>query len=91
MLKAAGTANAEKALYYSGDQHLLTIAPTGAGKAISAALPTLCEYPGQVIVNDPKGELYLRTAEKRRALGHRVVLLDPFHIIPRARRDSFNL
>ena len=24
-------------------------------------------------------------------LGHRVVLLDPFHIIPKARRDSFNL
>ena len=91
MLKEAGTANAEKALCYSGDQHLMTIAPTGAGKAISAALPTLCEYPGQVIVNDPKGELYLRTAEKRRALGHRVVLLDPFHIIPKARRDSFNL
>ena len=35
--------------------------------------------------------LYLRTAEKRRALGHRVVLLDPFHIIPGARRDGFNL
>jgi type IV secretion system protein VirD4 len=44
---------------------------------------------GSVLVNDPKGELYRATAEKRRAMGQRVVRLDPFSVCGPG-GDTFN-
>ncbi len=67
-------------LVYRGDGHLLCVAPTGAGKGRGLIIPNLLTYPGPVIVSDPKGENYLVTAHRRRAMGHRVVVLDPFHV-----------
>lgn len=59
--------------------HLLTVAPTGAGKGIGAVLPNLLDYPGSVLVNDPKGENALVAgAWRARELGQRVEILDPF-------------
>lgn len=69
----------QKELWYDGP-HLLTGAPTGAGKGRSCVIPTLLSYPGQVVVLDVKGELYQITARRRRALGQRVVKLDPFRL-----------
>ena len=58
--------------------HLLTVAPAGAGKSVAAIIPNLMSHPGSVVVLDPKGELYEKTAEHRRTrLGHRVFRLDP--------------
>jgi type IV secretion system protein VirD4 len=68
-------------LEHAGDGHLFTAAPTGAGKGRSAVIPTLLTYTGPVLVIDLKGENYLVTARRRRELGHRVVVLDPFHWI----------
>lgn len=65
-------------LRYSG--HLVTAAPTGAGKGVSAVIPTLLEYPGSVFVLDVKGENYAVTAARRRAMGQRVVAIDPFGV-----------
>jgi len=67
-------------ILHTGGGHLLTIAPTGAGKGISCIIPSLLRYPGPVIVIDPKGENYAVTAERRRALGQEVVVLDPIGI-----------
>ena len=39
-----------------GEAHLLTIAPTGAGKGRSNVIPTSLEYPGSMIILDTKGE-----------------------------------
>lgn len=61
-----------------GDGHLITIAPTGAGKGIGGIVPALLRFPGPVIVIDPKGENYAITARRRRELGQKVVLIDPF-------------
>lgn len=76
-------------LIYSGDSHLLTIAPTGSGKGRSAIIPNLLNYVGPVIVIDPKGENYAVTAIARRKLGHQVYKLDPFNIIDE-NSDSLN-
>ena len=62
------------------DGHLLTCAPTGAGKGISGVIPNLLEYPGSAFVLDFKGETYAVTARARRSMGHNVILIDPFDI-----------
>jgi len=67
-------------LNYAGDGHLMTIAPTGAGKGRCAAIPALLRYPGSTLTLDLKGEAYHITARQRKRMGHRVVVLDPFHI-----------
>lgn len=60
--------------------HLLTVAPTGAGKGVSCIVPALLRYRGPVIVIDPKGENVAVTARRRRELGQTVVVLDPIGI-----------
>ena len=62
------------------DRHLLTIAPTRSGKGVSTILPNLLTYPGSVFCIDPKGENALVSAARRRALGQRVHVLDPWGI-----------
>lgn len=68
-------------LRYSGDGHLITVAPTRTGKGVSAVIPNLLHYPGSVVVTDPKGENYSVTARQRRALGSAVHALDPFDVV----------
>lgn len=71
--------------------HLITVAPTGAGKGVSCAIPALLTWQGPAIVVDPRGENYAVTAERRRAMGHTVHRLDPFGIAgPAAKADSLN-
>lgn len=67
-------------ILHTGGGHLLTVAPTGSGKGVSCIIPTLLRFPGPVIVIDPKGENYAVTADRRRALGQEVILLDPMGI-----------
>lgn len=74
----------------SGEGHLMTIAPTGAGKGVSAVIPTLLRYPGQAIVIDPKGENYHVTAPARRAMGQRIILLDPFDVCGTGETDRLD-
>ncbi|MCB8878476.1 type IV secretory system conjugative DNA transfer family protein [Acidisoma silvae] len=62
------------------DGHILTCAPTGAGKGIGAVIPNLLDYPGSAFVLDFKGENYAVTAGARRAAGQDVFLIDPFGI-----------
>jgi type IV secretion system protein VirD4 len=68
-------------LRYAGDAHILTLAPTGAGKGVSCVIPALLDYPGSMLVIDPKGENYAVTADYRRSIGHEVVALDPFGLV----------
>jgi type IV secretory pathway TraG/TraD family ATPase VirD4 len=62
------------------DGHILTCAPTGAGKGVGGVIPNLLDYPGSAFVLDFKGENYAVTARARRELGQHVVLVDPFGI-----------
>ena len=52
-------------LHYKGDRHLLTVAPTRAGKGVAAIIPNLLIYPGSALVVDPKGENAMATALRR--------------------------
>ena len=59
-------------------QHVLSIAQTRSGKGVSLIIPNLLTYLGSVLVVDPKGENAWVTAARRRALGQKVVILDPW-------------
>jgi type IV secretion system protein VirD4 len=65
------------AMYYDGDQHLITIAPTRTGKGTCHIIPNLLTYKGSMIVNDIKGENYELTEKKRREFG-KVFCFAPF-------------
>lgn len=67
-------------LRYGGAGHLLTFAPTRAGKGMGALMPNLLTHPGSVVVLDPKGENFAVTAERRNRMGQQVVVLDPFDV-----------
>ena len=74
----------------TGEGHIATVAPTGAGKGTGCIIPALLRYTGPVVVVDPKGENYAVTAERRRKLGQEVILLDPFNITGEETRHRFN-
>jgi type IV secretion system protein VirD4 len=65
---------------YRVTRHVLTCAPTGAGKGIGCVIPNLLAYPGAVVCLDVKGENYAVTADARRRMGQEVFCLDPFGI-----------
>jgi type IV secretion system protein VirD4 len=68
-------------LRFAGEGHVLTVAPTRAGKGVSAVIPSLLDYRGAVLVTDPKGENYAVTARWREeTLGHTVHAFDPFDV-----------
>ena len=67
--------------WMENESHLMTVAPTGAGKGRSVIIPNLLTYPGSIVVTDPKGENFAVTARARREMGHTVIRLDPFHVI----------
>lgn len=72
------------------DGHLITFAPTGAGKGVSCIIPALLNWDGPAIVIDPKGENYAVTTRRRLQLGQRVALLDPFRVTGSNILDTLN-
>ncbi len=87
--KVSGTAAEGEAFWLEGEGHLITIAPTGAGKGRGALIPNLLSYEGPAIVIDPKGEAYEVTARRRREMGQEVRIIDPFRIVSET-TDSLN-
>jgi type IV secretion system protein VirD4 len=71
--------------------HVVTVAPTGAGKGVSSVCPNLLEYQGSCFVVDIKGENYAITSRFRHeTLGHKIVKIDPFGVSG-SRGDSFDI
>jgi type IV secretion system protein VirD4 len=58
--------------------HTAIFAPTGVGKGVSLVVPFLETCPDSCVVVDFKGELAKLTADKRRAMGHDVRIIDPY-------------
>ena len=54
---------------FHGEGHLLTVAPTGAGKGQRFILPALLDYQGPTVVLDPKGKNFRETAWRRNLFG----------------------
>ena len=61
--------------------HTAVFAPTGVGKGVSCVIPFLLDCPESCVVVDFKGELAKATMERRRRMGHRIVLLDPYRMV----------
>jgi type IV secretion system protein VirD4 len=64
---------------YAGPAHLLTLAPTRAGKGVGAVIPNLLTADRSVLCIDPKGENVRAAAHARRQYG-KVHILDPFEV-----------
>jgi len=69
-------------LRYKGSAHLITVAPTRSGKGRDVLVPALLDYEGSCIVIDPKGQLAAITKAQRERMGQRVIVLNPFNILP---------
>ena len=72
------------------DRHCLTVAGSRAGKGTSLIVPNLALYGGSILCIDPKGENAKITAARRRAMGQRVYVLDPFQISGDAELATYN-
>lgn len=66
-------------LRFTRDGHMMVFAPTGAGKGIGFVQANLADYPGSMVVLDPKGENAIVSAARRREMGQEVLILDPFN------------
>lgn len=89
-VKNKGTSNIRDLEKFNigGEGHMLTIAPTGKGKGRNVIIPTLLNYPGSILIIDPKGEAAAVTARRRKEFG-KVVILDPFKLVKK-RSDRLN-
>ncbi len=71
--------------------HAVTIAPprTGKGALIAANMlaPGERGWQGSTVTIDPRGELFPIVARRRRMLGRKVVLLDPYGVTDRHREQ----
>ncbi len=68
-----------KLLSYDGPAHLLTLAPTRAGKGVGTVIPNLLVAERSVLVIDPKGENARIAGAARERFGT-VHVLDPFGV-----------
>ena len=66
-------------LRYDGPAHLITLAPTRAGKGVGTVIPNLLATERSVLVIDPKGENARIAGEARWRFGT-VHVLDPFEV-----------
>ena len=66
-------------LRYDGPAHLLTLAPTRAGKGVGTVIPNLLAAERSVLVIDPKGENARIAGAARERFGT-VHVLDPFGV-----------
>lgn len=65
------------------ESNVISFAPPRTGKTSGLVLPNLVgagegAWFGPAVVIDPKGEVYRMVVERRRALGRKVICLDPF-------------
>jgi type IV secretion system protein VirD4 len=74
------------------ERHALTIAGSGTGKGVALLIPNAMDWPNNLLVIDPKGEVASATWDRRQALGQQVAVLDPFSVstVPPDVRATFN-
>ena len=66
-------------LRYDGPAHLITLAPTRAGKGVGTVISNLLGVERSVLIIDPEGENARIAGDARRRLGTTHVL-DPFEV-----------
>lgn len=85
-----------RSLYHRGlhvglkdDRHMMTIGGSRSGKGATAIIANLLTFDGSVLCIDPTGENARITARRRREMGQKVHIVDPFHIVTED-SDCFN-
>ena len=68
----------DKLIGIEDNRHVMTVAGSRSGKSVTI-VGNLLFYRGSVLAMDPKAELANITAERRAALGQKVIVLDPFN------------
>jgi type IV secretion system protein VirD4 len=71
----------------AGATHAMLFAGSGLYKTTSVVIPTLLHWTSSVVVLDPSREAGQMLSAAREAMGHRVVMLDPY----RAEQCGFNV
>lgn len=74
-----GSRDGGQPYYFTGPEHLLTVAPNRSGKGVGVIIPNLLTAMRSVICIDPKGENAQITARHRGTFGP-VYVLDPFNV-----------
>lgn len=69
--------------------HTAVFAPTRAGKGVSLVVPYLLSCRDSCVVIDPKGENAKLTYKARKAMGQKIVILDPFKVVA-GKPSTFN-
>ena len=59
-----------------GNGHVLVLAASAGYKTSGIVIPNILHYDGPLVVFDPKGDLYARTKDARRAMGYTAVAID---------------
>jgi type IV secretion system protein VirD4 len=71
--------------------HTSVFAPTGAGKGVSLIIPYLVTNTERsAVVVDFKGENAWLTAAAREAMGHKIVILDPWSVVTGGGANKFD-
>jgi type IV secretion system protein VirD4 len=73
-------------LVLPGQLFVMLAAPTRSGKDVGVVIPNMLHYPGSVVVNDIKGELFEKTAGFRKKCGQAVYRFAPFQEESRSHR-----
>ena len=61
-------------------EHTVCVGPTGSGKTASFFIPNLLSLPNSsIVVSDPKGELFEKTAAENIAQGKDVLVFNPYY------------
>ncbi len=66
-----------KYLRHNGPEHIISYAPTRAGKGVGLIIPTLLSWLHSTIILDIKGENWALTSGYRKLIGHKVLKFDP--------------
>ena len=85
LLGQCGAGRNAKLIGWSLEGSAITVAPPRAGKGALIALNLLSPgergFQGSTVTIDPRGELWCIVARRRRELGRRVLLIDPFRVV----------
>jgi type IV secretory pathway TraG/TraD family ATPase VirD4 len=73
-------------LRYKGEKHLICFGPTGSGKSMSIVVPNAQNLRRSMIIIEPKGDVTAITARRRKAIGDKVIVLNPFGMFTKKRR-----
>jgi len=73
-------------LFYKGIKHLICLGPTSSGKSMSIIVPNAQNLRRSAIIIDPKGDVTAITARHRKAIGEKVIVLNPFGLFTKKRR-----